>query len=293
MVRLFWHFFDLIFLREFIYLESFGKSYNTNGNTVFLFTPKGRKYHFLFYRPADLRVSCNQVNENNRARVFVLLHYPLLSQLFHYVFFSAHFNVSVAIFSGMSDPMWKVSQSDPNYREISDLLRASKTYSTDAMTPRLGYRGFIVQEGKEAQLVVGLETVILQHRLLQSMPPGLLSNEVIGLIQEEINSGAAEAKHVVSKRMAHPYNPGRWQGLNFRARICNNCYNYANIRQTNDFAQPGVGGRNPFGALTGPNVEAAAVTDGLALLAPQPPPGPVVVPPAGNSHMVALVVWPG
>lgn len=91
MVRLFWHFFDLIFLREFIYLESFGKSYNTNGNTVFLFTPKGRKYHFLFYRPADLRVSCNQVNENNRARVFVLLHYPLLSQLFHYVFFFSPF----------------------------------------------------------------------------------------------------------------------------------------------------------------------------------------------------------
>ena len=56
---------------------------------------------------------------------------------------------------------------------------------------------------------------------------------------------------------------------------------------------PGTGSGHPFGAVTGPAMVTAAVWDGLVNMAPQPPPGPVTVPPGGNIHMMALVVWPG
>jgi len=203
--------------------------------------------------------------------------------------------MSVGIFSGNPDPQWKVLSSQPNYKKISALLLSTKTYSTDAMPSRLGFKGFIVQEGKKAQLIVGPESKNLQLLLLASIPKGLLTDNVIKVIQDEISSGAvtADVSKVVAKRYAPPYNPGAWGGIHFRAKLCNNCYNYASTVVTNNFAKPGTGSGHPFGARTGPAVVAAAVWDGLVNMAPQPPPGPVTVPPAGNIHMMALVVWPG
>ena len=203
--------------------------------------------------------------------------------------------MSLGIFSGNPEPEWKVLSSQPNYQGIRTLLLATNTYSTDAMRSRLGYKGFIVQEGKKAQLIVGPESKKLQLLLLKSMPKGLLTDAVIKVVQDEINSGAvtADVSKLVAKRYAPPYNPGPWGGIHFRAKLCNNCYNYASRVVTNSFAMPGTGSGHLFGAPAGPAVVTAAVWDGLVNMAPQPPPGPVTVPPAGNIHMMALVVWPG
>ena len=203
--------------------------------------------------------------------------------------------MSVGIFSGNPDPEWKLLSSQPNYQEISTLLLATKTYSEDDMPSRLGFKGFIVQEGKKAQLIVGPESKNLQKILLASMPTGLLADNVTKVIQDEISSGAvtADVSKSVAKRYAPPYTPFQWGGIFYRRRLCNNCYNYATTIVTNTYARPGRGSGHPFGVPFGPAVIHAACWNGMVNMTPQPPPGPVTVAPVGFPNMVALVVWPG
>src|SRR5262249_10256551 len=69
----------------------------------------------------------------------------------------------------------------------------------------------------------------------------------------------------------------------------NNCYNYANNKVTNTFAQPGRGSGSMFATLTGQDVGAAAVRDGLESLASAGAPQETPI----DGHFVALVIWPG
>ena len=80
------------------------------------------------------------------------------------------------------------------------------------------------------------------------------------------------------------YNPFIWNLFPFV--LFNNCYNYANDRMTHTFAQPGRGAGNIYAGLTGPQMEAAAVRDGLRVIAnPQ-------LPDKSTDFVVALVVEP-
>jgi len=66
----------------------------------------------------------------------------------------------------------------------------------------------------------------------------------------------------------------------------NNCYNYANNKRTDTFAQPGQAAGSPWTALTCPAVDVAAVADGIERL-----PASGACP--KKECRIALVVWPG
>ena len=228
------------------------------------------------------------------------------------VFFTTdELTVSVAIFSGRPDPVWQLSASNPaqatQYSAIKTMLASNvKKFYPAQMPARLGFKGFLVQEGKnEPYLIIGPETKELQLQLLASMPLDLpgdssLLEDNIKEVKEAVNSGVIIAEEVPqpsastlrSKRAAPPYLPQQWF-LNRKIRECNNCYNYANNVRTYTFAQPGEATGTPFQLNNPPSVQASAVSDNLAVLAPNPP-QPLVLPnPGPNQHYVALVVDPG
>jgi hypothetical protein len=101
----------------------------------------------------------------------------------------------------------------------------------------------------------------------------------------------AAAGLVVESASANPPTPdlNNWRGP------CFNCYNYAcNTRGAAlnaYFAQPGVAGGAPFGALNCAGVQAAAVADGLMFLG-NPAPGQPL-PNAMGKCIVGLAVDPG
>ena len=89
---------------------------------------------------------------------------------------------------------------------------------------------------------------------------------------------------------APPYQPGNWNIPAVQPH--NNCYNYANNRITNTFAQPGHAHGHQYTQLmtcTGNGaVEPAAVADGLKAV-----PNFTAALAHGKGYYVALVLWPG
>ena len=177
----------------------------------------------------------------------------------------------------------------------------ANTNDPNDLPQRLGYKGFIVQSGRRARLIVGPKTTKLQLQLLDTIPRNLLSTAYVKHIRSEINSGAVKASTSSqrSARNAPPYEPNQWRGIR---RICNNCYNYANNKPLNNFAQPGYNrppnpNPNPIPIpvqLTqfSRRILAAAEGDGLTRLAfnGAVPPNPA---PGDNRHVVALFAQPG
>lgn len=202
------------------------------------------------------------------------------------------YNVTLAVFSGRPHPKWTVASS---IIPIQNVI----SYDLEDMPPKLGYRGFIVQGAKKVRLIVGPETIKLQLKLLETMPSNLLPSGLVKEIQSKITSGVVKpvTSSVRTKRAAPPYQPGQWQGgFHVHRRLCNNCYNYANNRVTNDFAQPGYNKayQHQPGLTYGQNIRRKAHLDGLTDVPNVPPHGVPVDPgPGDNRHVVALVARSG
>lgn len=81
------------------------------------------------------------------------------------------------------------------------------------------------------------------------------------------------------------YQPTYWNNTSVILQN-NNCYNYANNRRTDTFAQPGRASGNMYTSLTGSSVGAGAVSDGLE------PTTAAATSPSGKTKL-ALVIWPG
>ena len=124
---------------------------------------------------------------------------------------------------------------------------------------------------EQPDLIIGPETKDLQHLLLHSMPEELKSDALHQKVYQAIRSGAVSAvaaplrdsaaggplKYYTSKR-----NLARWNAhLLIRAK--NNCYNYANDKITNSFAQPGYASGTSLGKISPDNVLKLAKSDGL------------------------------
>lgn len=207
-------------------------------------------------------------------------------------------HVIVQIYSGLPDPHWTITVRNPNYKAISALLLDAKNggfaHSIDATPARLGFKGFIVTEEKAAHLFLGEETDKLQSLLLKTRPTDSIPDKILRQIETAITTGAVKPEIVrgKSKRYVPPYNEAPWSGIT--ERICNNCYNYANIRLMNNFAQPGYGGGGYSQVVSTPDhCAAAAQADGL--LEPEydllSSAGNFIAPP-GNRHLVALAYIP-
>ena len=189
--------------------------------------------------------------------------------------------MTLSVFSGVDDPRWMVEPTQEilvNYKKAAD---ASALHKVAAIPSRLGYRGFIIQDDKGEVLVVGTETKELQLQLLGTVPQGLIPNKVLDRVKGAINSGKVVAADSRRKRYAPAYNAAPWGGNSLKT---NNCYNYATLKRTGTFAQPGRGSGNKYSAITKERIQAAAVRDGLTAVANGNTP-------AGNQlHVVALVV---
>lgn len=212
--------------------------------------------------------------------------------------------VTLHIYSGVADPAWELS--DDQARELVD--RIQRIQQTTLLKPagllgNLGYRGFSVTSVAER----GLEPHVYIHggivdsdrfdlnrivddadleRWLLSTAGTAVSDDVRKDVEAQLSGGLVKPLAGPMVPMAvPPYNPGKWNN-DFIIRTRNNCYNYANDKITNTFAQPGRGSGAVYSALDCANVGAASQRDG------QIPVGPPAGTPA-QGHYIALVIWPG
>lgn len=198
-------------------------------------------------------------------------------------------SVTMGIFSGRRDPQWVIPANNPSMRNIQLLLATAKKagalHARDEMPARLGYKGFLVVYDQVERLILGPKTVPLQEALFATMPQGAIPNKIVARTLATIKAGTVlpEVKSR-GKRHKPPFNPAPW--MNDIVRGNNNCYNYANIKITNTFAQPGRGSTGIYTAMTAAAVRAASVNDGLVIAAN----GNF---PARTRHVVALVVEDG
>ena len=105
--------------------------------------------------------------------------------------------ITLAIFSGRRDPQWTVDTSHPKFDEIQLLLKDARmhnfTYSPEQMPARLGYKGFLVKSENNVELIVGNETMRLQHLLLESIPEDVLPHKSRDWVLAAINAGNVKA----------------------------------------------------------------------------------------------------
>lgn len=222
--------------------------------------------------------------------------------------------VTLNIYSGRPDPTWVLDS-----EQTQELLERVDGIATESnlkpgVIPRLGYNGFtvfgpssfsnqpvtlrieggVVNLGENSPSRVESEREI-EAWLLQTAGDGIGSeayqhalNEIAKPVTDQaVLRGAGRAKcppNVTDD--APPYNPGMWNVPGILEN--NNCYNYANDKITNTFAQPGRASGNLWvPPPTCAGVQASAQSDGLV---PSPnfsgPLGP------GKGWYVALVIWP-
>jgi len=209
-------------------------------------------------------------------------------QLYFVEEISGQLPVTMGIFSGRKDPEWVIKANHPKMVKIQLLLVAAKNASTfhtrDEMPARLGYNGFIVVYEKAERLILGPKTVALQVALFTTMPEGSIPNKTVARTLQTIKAGTVLPQVLRRKSYAPLFDPVLFMDANVKRN--NNCYNYANIKITNTFAQPGRGSGGIYAALTAAAVRAASVADGLRVATNGnfPP---------GSRHVVALVVEDG
>lgn len=218
--------------------------------------------------------------------------------------------VTLNIFSGRPNPTWLLSESDEH--ELAERLTNSQK-PTDrrpsGIYGGLGYRGFSVTRGLNHPLGALALTVHegvvdrqlgehnvadstdIENWLLKSIPahiPAVALEHVKSVISSKAilqfptNGPACPPCHAAD---APPYNPGTWNVPTVQPY--NNCYNYANNKITNTFAQPGRATGHMYTALTCASVQPAAQSDGLVPVA-----NFTSTLAAGKGYYVALVIWP-
>ena len=224
--------------------------------------------------------------------------------------------MTLAIYSGVPDPVWTVHPDHQNFPEIMAHLRRArnegKSYRHDHMPSIVGYKGLLVHppEAEDAELVVGHETKELQKLLVETMPkdliPGTLHKKILKAIEstsvplqtksvpDKEGLKAPTTRHKGDGKIQHyapELNLDLWNSTP-TVQLRNNCYNYANDKITNSRAQPGTGSGAPFDRLTAQEILAASERDGLVKLdvAPQ---DPCPEAPEQPNCLVALVVAEG
>lgn len=227
--------------------------------------------------------------------------------------------VTMKIFSGRPNPVWVLPDSAAN--EFHDRVsRIRSTARISNLKPLgalggLGYRGFKVQaigDPNSTYIHAGIvdsgrhnPTYLTEDRELEKWLFATNQKQFPRDIQDHVERdleiavahegiilrqpfGTCPVCHAAD---ALPFDTGTWvQGSG--TGDYNNCYNYANNRITNTFAQPGKASGNPFtqeNNCTDPgSVLAGAISDGL-LTSPN-----FTNPLAANQGWyVALVLWPG
>ena len=194
-------------------------------------------------------------------------------------------------------------------------LRLQK-YSSSSWVQRFLSKLLVQQSGAHGEeLILGKETGDLQKLLLDTVPKesikdnlrqkilqaidlGAVSPRVPDATQDSLASASSQVRSkedkggvgVPIKHYAPKYNPDRWNKIQVILRY-NNCYNYANQKITNSFAQPGyASGYKPYPyPMTPGNVIKACESDGLVKMDVDPSAPCPKAPPQPNC-LIALFV---
>ena len=205
--------------------------------------------------------------------------------------------MTLPIYSGCPDPVWAVDSSHKCFNAIKEHLEKAQSspdwLRRDKMHSKLGYTGFLLHHShtEHPHVISGPKTAVLQQALLESIPKGLVSEEMLKEIAKKFHQVPPTARSLPKKYTSGP-DLSKWNKFN-DISCDNNCYNYANDYITNTFAKPGRASGKPVQTMTGEAVEAAAVNDGLKVVKPAPSStDPVPKPPPGE-RLVALFINPG
>lgn len=221
----------------------------------------------------------------------------------------------MSIYSGCPDPSWKLHPGHESLKRIQEHHERAKSsnvsYARHQTEAKLGYRGFLVQhkDSEHADLIVGPHTQEFQKALLDTMPKELKTGDFHEMVIQMISTSRAPPDTAKVEPAVPGAPPPQVKGIsdapildlpkwNTNPYIThnNNCYNYGNDRITNTFAQPGRATGHPIRNMTAEEVKAAAISDGLGMLQPQPgpsDPSPSLSDAPPGRWNVALVVAPG
>lgn len=214
--------------------------------------------------------------------------------------------VTLRMYSGKPDPSWELSEDE--VIKLKELLSKDKvpTFEMSALSAViLGYRGFEIQSftadlPNKLFCFDGIVDIRDQTQLnyidkdseiesfLASTGASALAKEEKNFIEGEISknvkggtAGITKAlKAAISLLAVPPFDPGKWNIPSVQPY--NNCYNYANDKITNTFAQPGRGSGSTIADILCPTVTQASQRDGQISVAP-----PSSTPAQG--HFIALV----
>lgn len=217
--------------------------------------------------------------------------------------------VTVQMYSGVEDPTWELTAEQE--RLLHEMLVKDKEMSlqqSPAGLGRLGYRGFEIHSTGAGDiplralvfdgiLDIGetdqpnfLDADSEVEMFLLDIAGDSLQEEEKEYIKSEIaknsTGGTASSVSGITLLAVPPFNPGKWNN-DPNVKRYNNCYNYANDRITNTFAQPGKGS-----GQTGPYPPTCAGTGSAAQRDGQIPVSSASSTPA-EGHFITLVIWPG
>jgi hypothetical protein len=213
--------------------------------------------------------------------------------------------VTLDLYSGLPNPSWELTEAEAvQLRSLLAARRKLTRQTSPGSLGRLGYRGLIVTQKDAGQTpeLRAFDGILESASLAQ---PNVVDDDseiemfLVGtagtalkdderqFIQDEITKnvkgGSGNSASDFDLYAAPPYDAGKWNN-DPHVRQNNNCYNYANDKITNTFAQPGraSGYAAPYPPTCGGTGE-GAVLDRLVSI-----PNPDVTPAEG--HICALVV---
>lgn len=210
--------------------------------------------------------------------------------------------VKLHIFSGRPNPSWELSRAEAD--ELASRIASVKRRTLrkpSGLFGDLGYQGFEITTSRERRfepLIYIHGGVIDSSRFdlngladdpslelwLLSTAGRAIAPKVHRAASDDIRSGSSQTMSArIESSVAPPFDPGKWN-LDPDVRMMNNCYNYANDKITNTFAQPGRGSGAVFSANDCADVTAATVRDLLVSVG-----APAAVAP--GAPLVALAVW--
>ena len=238
----------------------------------------------------------------------------------------ATLRIEIDVFSGRPNPVIELTGRDASalVDRLGKTRPIEKGEPGLPPVPTLGYRGMIVSHvgaatrgiprsfrlahdtiftaGAPRTTDEALEDIVLQSAALRDTSPGrdfnrLLTREIARFRELRLKWPwrPPKTKFPLAKlrcRCAPLYEPAWWND-GAQKQLQNNCYNYGSNYRTDTFrqipggSQPGAAAGAMYASITGPDVRAAAIADGLINnpLANNKCPG--------EGHLVALVIAPG
>lgn len=198
--------------------------------------------------------------------------------------------VTLMVYSGRENPEWNLSSDQiGQLRDKLASLRSTTMERPDGMLGGLGYQGFALTATQE----IDLEPNIFVHANIVDLGPNsvalrdtdnsleawlldtagdAIEPKVRSYVQSQLGpvayAGASAQRKPRARVLEVPrYEPNIWNN-DATIRRSNNCYNYANNKITNTFAQPGrAAGVTLPSPLDGRSVARGAISDGLEALA--------------------------